>query len=80
MDQKEKSAKELKALKNLRRAQVNLNKVRREEREKLRKEQDRHKYMMGGCVIKYFPEGYDAFDFNEQEMNRIIACALMNVI
>lgn len=38
-------------------------------------EQDRHKYMMGGCVLKYFPEGLDAYDFNEQEMNRIIACA-----
>ena len=28
--------------------------------------------MMGGCVVKYFP---DAYNFNEQEMNRIIACA-----
>ena len=31
-----------------------------------------YKYMMGGCVVKYFPEAYD---FSEQEMNRIIACA-----
>ena len=31
--------------------------------------------MMGGCVLKYFPEELNAFDFNEQEMNRIIACA-----
>ena len=31
--------------------------------------------MMGGCVLKYFPEGLDAYDFNEQEMKRIIACA-----
>ena len=44
----------------------------REEKEQLRKAQDRHKYMMGGCVVKYFPEAYD---FSEQEMNRIIACA-----
>ena len=42
------------------------------EKEQLRKAQDRHKYMMGGCVVKYFPEAYD---FSEQEMNRIIACA-----
>lgn len=28
--------------------------------------------MMGGCVVKYYPEAYD---FNEQEINRIIACA-----
>lgn len=47
-------------------------KVVREEKEQLRKTQDRHKYMMGGCVVKYFPEAYD---FSEQEMNRIIACA-----
>ncbi len=31
--------------------------------------------MMGGCVQKYFPDGLSVFDFNEQEMNRIIACA-----
>jgi hypothetical protein len=31
--------------------------------------------MMGGCVQKYFPEGLNVFDFNELEMNRIIACA-----
>ena len=29
---------------------------------------------MGGCVAKYFPDGLSAFDFDEQEMNRIIAC------
>ena len=28
--------------------------------------------MMGGVIVKYFPEAYD---FSEQEMNRIIACA-----
>ena len=49
-----------------------LAKIVREEKEQLRKTQDRHKYMMGGCVVKYFP---DAYDFSEQEMNRIIACA-----
>ena len=30
----------------------------REEKEQLRKARDRHKYMMGGCVVKYFPEAY----------------------
>ena len=28
--------------------------------------------MMGGVVVKYFPEAYG---FSEQEMNRIVACA-----
>ena len=41
--------------------------VAREEKEQIRKAQDRHKYMMGGCVVKYFPEAYG---FSEQEMNR----------
>ena len=47
----------------------------REEKDKERKAQDHHKFMMGGCVQKYFPEGFNVFDFNELEMNRIIACA-----
>ena len=29
-------------------------------------------------MVKYFPDDYDAYDFNEQEMNRIIACAFKN--
>lgn len=72
MEQKEKSAQEIKALEQLKKAQAYLAKVRREEKAKVRKEQDHHKFMMGGVVVKYFPEAYD---FSEQEMNRIIACA-----
>ena len=59
-------------MEKVKRANAELAKVVREEKEQLRKAQDRHKYMMGGCVVKYFPEAYD---FSEQEMNRIIACA-----
>ena len=72
MDQKTISLKEQKALDKVKRANAELAKVRREERKQLRKEQDHHKYMMGGVIVKYFPEAYD---FSEQEMNRIIACA-----
>ena len=72
MEQKELSPKELKALEKVKRANAELAKVRRDQRKQLRKEQDHHKYMMGGVVVKYFPEAYD---FSEQEMNRIIACA-----
>ena len=64
--------KKQKALDKVKRANAELAKIVREEKEQLRKTQDRHKYMMGGCVVKYFPEAYD---FSEQEMNRIIACA-----
>ena len=72
MEQQQISAKKLKAMEKVKRANAELAKVVREEKEQLRKAQDRHKYMMGGCVAKYFP---DAYDFSEQEMNRIIACA-----
>ena len=72
MEQQQISAKKLKAMEKVKRANAELAKVVREEKEQLRKAQDRHKYMMGGCVVKYFP---DAYDFDEQEMNRVIACA-----
>ena len=65
---------ERKALK-MKQAQAEYREAVREQKKQERKAQDRHKYMMGGCVLKYFPEGLNAFDFNEQEMNRIIACA-----
>ena len=38
-----------------------------------RKEENQHKYMMGGIVHKYFPECYQ---FDEQELNRIIASGM----
>ncbi len=72
MEKKELSPKEQRALDKVKRANAELAKVRREQKKQLRKEQDHHKFMMGGVVVKYFPEAYD---FSEQEMNRIIACA-----
>lgn len=72
MTQEERTTKVARAELKLRQAQAEYKKALREEKERERKEQDRHKYMMGGCVVKYFPEAYD---FNEPEMNRIIACA-----
>ncbi len=70
-----KKSKELKALEQVKKAQANLAKVRREEKAKARKEQDHHKFIMGGIVAKYFTECYE---FPEQEMNRILACAFKN--
>lgn len=72
MTEQEKSQKVIAAEEALRQAKARLSRVKKEEKEKLRKEQNHHKYMMGGVVAKYFPE---CFEFNEQEMNRIIACA-----
>jgi hypothetical protein len=68
----EKSRRELQAEEQFKRARAKLAEVRREERKRIRKEQNHHKFMIGGCVVKYFPE---CFEFSELEMNRIIACA-----
>ena len=46
-------SKKQKALDKVKRANAELAKIVREEKEQLRKTQDRHKYMMGGCVVKY---------------------------
>lgn len=70
--QEEKSKKELQAEEQLKKAKANLAKVRREMKRQIRKEQNHHKYIIGGIVKKYFPE---CFEFSEVELNRIIACA-----
>jgi len=46
MEQQQISAKKLKAMEKVKRANAELAKVVREEKEQLRKAQDRHKYMM----------------------------------
>lgn len=73
--QQEKTAKEIRAEERLKRAKADLAKIRRDRKSELRKAQDSHKYMMGGCVRKYFSDGYDCYEFSELEMNRIIAYA-----
>ena len=73
--QMEKSKKMEKAEEKFRQAQAIYDKAVKDEKDRVRRIQDRHKYMMGGCVLKFFPDGYNAYEFDEQEMNRIIACA-----
>ena len=75
MTETEKMTKVERKAQKVKQAQAEYRKAVREQKKEERKAQDRHKYMMGGCVLKYFPEGLNAFDFDEQEMNRIIACA-----
>lgn len=76
--QMEKSKKMTKAEEKFRQAQAVYDQAVKDEKERVRRIQDRHKYMIGGCVLKYFPEGFNAYEFDEQEMNRIIACAFKN--
>lgn len=75
MTETEKMTKVERKAQKVKQAQAEYRKAVREQKKQERKTQDRHKYMMGGCVQKYFPDGLSVFDFNEQEMNRIIACA-----
>ena len=75
MTQEEKSRKIMQAEEKLRQAKAQLAKVKQEERTRLRKEQNHLKFMLGGVVVKYFPEAYQ---FSEAEMNRIIACAFQS--
>ena len=69
----EKSAEVLKAEEQLAQAKARLQEVKRKESLKRRKEENQHKYMMGGIVHKYFPECYQ---FDELELNRIIASGM----
>ena len=72
MQQKEPSTRKQKLLDRRKKLNAELAKIERKEKKETRKFQDHHKFMMGGAIVKYFPEAYD---FTEQEMNRIIACA-----
>ncbi len=76
LTQEEKSRRIQQAEEKLRQAKAQLARAKREERERTRKEQDHHKFMMGGIVAKYFPKCYE---FSEKEMSRIIACAFKNM-
>ena len=41
--------------------------------EKKRKAENHHKYIMGGIIVKYFP---DCYHYDEDELNRILSAAL----
>ena len=41
--------------------------------EKKRKAENHHKYIMGGIIVKYFP---DCYSYDEGELNRILSVAL----
>lgn len=61
------------ALKALEQAKARVDNERKKLNEKRRKEENHHKYMMGGIVVKYFPECYQ---FDEVELNQILQTAL----
>ena len=62
-----------KALQELQRAKQRVANERKKQNEKKRKAENHHKYIMGGIVVKYFP---DCYSFDEGELNRILSAAL----
>lgn len=61
------------AIKNAEQAKARLANERKKQNERRRKAENRHKYMMGGIIVKYFPQCYR---FEESELNRILSVAL----
>ena len=61
------------AEKNLEQAKHRLASEKKKANDARRKIENRHKYMMGGVVHKFFPECYS---FEEDEMNEILKAAL----
>lgn len=60
-------------LKALEQAKARVANDRKKLNEKRRKEENHHKYLMGGIIVKYFPECYQ---FDETELNKILRVAL----
>lgn len=63
--QMEKSKKMEKAEEKSRQQTAIYEKACKKEKDRVRKIKNRHKYMMGGCVLKYFLESYNAYEFDE---------------
>jgi hypothetical protein len=61
------------AEKQLQQAKNRLTQEKKKANDARRRIENRHKYMMGGVVHKYFPECYS---FEEDEMNEILKAAL----
>ncbi len=62
-----------KALKVLQQAKQRVANEKKKQNEKKRKAENHHKYIMGGIIVKYFP---DCYSFDEGELNRILSVAL----
>ena len=62
-----------KALQALEQAKQHVANEKKKQNEKKRKAENHHKYIMGGIIVKYFP---DCYSFDEDELNRILSVAL----
>ena len=74
IENKQEVSKDLeKALKVLQQAKQRVANEKKKQNEKKRKAENHHKYIMGGIIVKYFP---DCYSFDEDELNRILSAAL----
>ena len=62
-----------KALQALKQAQQRVANEKKKQNEKKRKAKNHHKYIMGGIIVKYFP---DCYRYDEGELNHILSVAL----
>ena len=62
-----------KALQALKQAQQRVANEKKKQNEKKRKAENHHKYIMGGIIVKYFP---DCYRYDKGELNRILSVAL----
>ena len=62
-----------KALQALKQAQQRVANEKKKQNEKKCKAENHHKYIMGGIIVKYFP---DCYHYDEGELNRILPVAL----
>lgn len=61
------------AMKNLEQAKARYEEEKRKANAKRMKAENHHKYMMGGIIVKYFP---DCYQYEELELNEILSAAL----
>lgn len=61
------------AMKSLEQARARYEEEKRKANAKRRKAENHHKYMMGGIIVKYFP---DCYQYEESELNEILSAAL----
>ena len=62
-----------KALQALQQAKQRVANEKKKQNEKKHKAENHHKYIMGGIIVKYFP---DCYRYDEGELNRILSVAL----
>ena len=62
-----------KALQELEQAKQRVANEKKKQNEKKRKAENHHKYIMGGIIVKYFP---DCYRYDEDKLNRILSVAL----